>query len=185
MREAIDQKIGIIDKSALNLQECICKAVTQPLHQKQTDHIGMIQVWLEAGAKIDEEILLTFLDHVYQEMAFPKGFDQTAAYLTHFIKNPSVKLLKTAICLHTWVWEQDINATPDFSPYVCTLVKKIDGGTFKSLIDQLSPEFCRETFGGVSIHRNGQNLQKVYGYSLEVATTLANNIAEYLQKMRL
>src|ERR1700722_13803962 len=107
------------------------------------ERIGGMQVCLEAGAKIHQQIFIDFINLVDQ--AFPEGFEKICACLAQFITTPSVDLVYAAVHAHTWDTcfrrEVDVTKQLNFPDYLHGLIKKMDPSSFQTLIDGVGSSF--------------------------------------------
>ncbi|HEY4832172.1 MAG TPA: F-box protein [Waddliaceae bacterium] len=97
------------------------------------EQIGRIQVCLELGAKINEQIFLDFMRLV--EQPFPNDLNETCAYLAQFITTPSVALVDEVVWLN--IGEVDVIKQLNFPDFLRGLIKKMDLLSFQTLIDEV------------------------------------------------
>ena len=103
--------------------------------------IGKIQVYLQAGVKIDASLLLAYMRVISSHL--PGCFDVICTYLAHFVTAPSPDLMFEAVGLHTWekcmAWQEEEDVMKlDFPLYFHGLIKKMDNSSFSALIDGMS-----------------------------------------------
>ncbi|HEY4831269.1 MAG TPA: F-box-like domain-containing protein [Waddliaceae bacterium] len=192
-QRALDQEIHKANWRPESAQDKLLEWLNTDYHinsreKDPTKLIGHIQIYLEAGAKIDETLLIGWLD-IVTFPPFPACFDVICEYLAHFITVPSTALVFCAVHAHTLAIRlQSLNVI-DFPAYLRGLIKKMDDSSFVALIDGMA-DMIVEHFVGLMdcFSSNDDNLLQTrserQAAHLQDLQTLSERVTVHLQDIR-
>src|SRR3984885_1906115 len=108
-------------------------------------NLGMIQVFLEAGAILDETTLSDFFKNFAMHgMPLPLGFCETATYLAYFIPSPSAHIASQTCSLHWSLCEINNHRTiaqlVDLPLYAGMIIRNMSQTVFDNWIQDLRSE---------------------------------------------